>query len=120
VARGRSRGASFFETVVAGFYRVINRWRVWYRLPFPLAVILFDTETAPPSTPIPADFDIRRCRTVDGTFNDLSKTWMGMANTRFGRNAPLAQTYGEQPPSPSYSAGLEFELTGVAQSVELA
>ena len=24
------------------------------------------------------------------------------------------------PPSPSYSAGLEFELTGVAQSVELA
>ena len=32
-------GASFFETVVAGFYRVINRWRVWYRLPFPLAVI---------------------------------------------------------------------------------
>jgi hypothetical protein len=23
-------------------------------------------------------------------------------------------------PSPSYSAGLEFELTGVAQSVELA
>ncbi len=104
-------GASFFETVVAGFYRVINRWRVWYQLPFPLAVInllalridlrwrnLFDTETAPPSTPIPADFDIRRCRTVDGTFNDLSKTWMGMANARFGRNAPLAQTYGEQPP----------------------
>jgi hypothetical protein len=24
------------------------------------------------------------------------------------------------PPSPSYSAGLEFELTGVAQSAELA
>ena len=58
-------GASFFETVVACFYRVINRWRVWYRLPFPLAVInllalridlrwrnLFDTETAPPSTSI--------------------------------------------------------------------
>jgi hypothetical protein len=97
--------ASFFETVIAGIYRVINRWRVWYQLPFPLAVInllalridlrwrnLFDTETAPPRTPNPADFDIRRCRTVDGTFNDLSKTWMGMANARFGRNAPLAQT----------------------------
>jgi hypothetical protein len=104
-------GASFFEAIIAGSYRVINRWRVWYQLPFPLAVInllalridlrwrnLFDTETAPPSPPIPADFDIRRCRTPDGTFNDLSKTWMGMANARFGRNAPLAQTFGEQPP----------------------
>jgi hypothetical protein len=30
---------------------------------------------------------------------DLSKTWMGMANARFGRNAPLAQTFGEEPPS---------------------
>jgi Animal haem peroxidase len=104
--------AGFFEAVIAAIYRLINRWRVWYRLPFPLAVInllalrvdlrwrnLFDTETAPPDLPAPDSFDIRHCRTADGTFNDLSKTWMGMANARFGRNAPLPQTFGEQPPS---------------------
>ena len=103
--------ASFFEAVVAAVYRVINRRRVWYRLPFPIAVInllalrvdlrrlnLFDTETAPLDPPVPIGFDVRHCRTADGTFNDLSKTWMGMANARFGRNAPLAQTFGEQPP----------------------
>ena len=103
--------ASFFEAVVAAIYRVINRRRVWYRLPFPIAVInllalrvdlrrlnLFDTETAPLDPPVPIGFDVRHCRTADGTFNDLSKTWMGMANARFGRNAPLAQTFGEQPP----------------------
>jgi Animal haem peroxidase len=104
--------AGFFETVIAAIYRRINRWRVWYRLPFPIAVInllalrvdlrwrnLFDTETAPPDLPAPDSFDIRHCRTADGTFNDLSKTWMGMADARFGRNAPLPQTFGEQPPS---------------------
>jgi len=104
--------AGFFEAVIAAIYRLINRWRVWYRLPFPLAVInllalrvdlrwrnLFDTETAPPDLPAPDSFDIRHSRTADGTFNDLSKTWMGMANARFGRNAPLPQTFGEQPPS---------------------
>jgi len=103
---------SFFQTVIAAIYRLINRWRVWYRLPFPLAVInllalrvdlrwrnLFDTETAPLDPPAPDGLDIRHCRTADGAFNDLSKSRMGMANTRFGRNAPLAQTFGEQSPS---------------------
>ena len=104
--------AGFFEAVIAAIYRFINRSRVWYRLPFPLAVInllalrvdlrwrnLFDTETAPLDPPVPGNFDIRHCRTADGAFNDLSKTWIGMADTRFGRNAPLPQTFGEQPPS---------------------
>jgi hypothetical protein len=85
--------------------------RVWYRLPFPLAVInlvalridlrwrnLFDTETAPPDPKPPRDFDFRHCRTADGSFNDLSKRWMGMTGTRLGRNAPLAETFGENPP----------------------
>jgi hypothetical protein len=103
--------AGFFENAIAAVFRVINRWRVWYRLPLPIAVVnllslrvdlrwrnLFDTETAPPDPAAPPHFDIRHCRTADGTFNDLSKTWMGMANARFGRNAPLPQTYGEQPP----------------------
>jgi Animal haem peroxidase len=105
-------GPSLFERLIAAVFRAINRRRVWYRLPFPLAVVnllalridlrwrnLFDTETAPPDPPLPQNFDIRHCRTADGTFNDLSKTWMGMADARFGRNAPLSQTFGEQPPS---------------------
>jgi len=39
------------------------------------------------------------------------------------KHALVAKLYDlemNRPPSPSYSAGLEFELTGVAQSVELA
>jgi hypothetical protein len=100
-----------FEWIVAALFRAINRWRVWYSLPFPLAVInllalridlrwrnLFNTETAPPDPALPPGFDIRRCRTADGSFNDLSTRWMGMATTRFGRNAPLPQTFGEKPP----------------------
>ena len=103
--------AGFFE-LIAAVFRIVNRWRVWHRLPFPVAVVnllslrvdlrwrnLFDTETAPPNPVPPRDFDVRDCRTADGTFNDLSKTWMGMTNARFGRNAPLPQTFGEQPPN---------------------
>jgi hypothetical protein len=91
---------------------MINRRRVWHRLPFVLSVAnlaalridlrrrnLFDTETAPPDPAPPGNFDVRRCRTADGSFNDLSKTWMGMVGTRFGRNAPLAQTFGETSPA---------------------
>jgi Animal haem peroxidase len=103
--------AGFFEAVIAAAFRRVNRTRIWHSLPFPLAVInlialrsdlrwqnLFDTETAPADPEVPADFDIRRCRTADGAHNDLSKPWMGMAKTRFGRNAPLPLTSGEQPP----------------------
>ena len=100
-----------FESIVAALFRIVNRRRVWHRLPFLLAVInllalridlrwrnLFDTETVPRNPVAPSDFDIRRCRTADGSFNDMSIGWMGMADTRFGRNAPLAQTFGEKPP----------------------
>src|SRR5580704_16832669 len=104
--------AKLFERLFAASFRMINRRRVWHRLlPFVLSVAnlaalrsdlrrrnLFDTETSPPDQALPGDFDIRHCRTADGAFNDLSKTWMGMANTRSGRNAPLQQTFGEQPP----------------------
>ena len=105
-------GPGFFDRSVAAAFRAINRLRVWYRLPLPLAVAnlvalrvdlrwrnLFDTETAPPDPPRPNNFDVSHCRTADGTFNDSSKAWMGMAGARFGRNAPLPQTFGEQPPS---------------------
>ncbi len=100
-----------FERVTAAVFRAINRRRVWHRLPFSLAVAnlvalridlrhrnLFDTETAPPDPSPPPGVDVRHFRTADGSFNDLSKRWMGMAKTRFGRNVPLAQTFGEQAP----------------------
>ncbi|MCZ0955134.1 MAG: peroxidase [Rhodospirillaceae bacterium] len=82
--------------------------RVWYRFLFPLSVVivvghranlrrnnLADTETDPPEREAPKDFDIMGWRTADGSFNDLGKPWMGSAGTRFGRNLPLAETFGE-------------------------
>lgn len=38
----------------------------------------------PPTTACPAD--AKTTRQIDGTCNDLKKTWMGAAGTRFGRN----------------------------------
>jgi hypothetical protein len=98
--------AKLFERLFAASFRMINRRRVWHRLlPFVLSVAnlaalrsdlrrrnLFDTETSPPDQALPGDFDVRHCRTADGSFNNLSKTWMGMAQMRFGRNAPLAHS----------------------------
>ena len=102
---------ALLERLFAATFRMVNRSRVWFHLPVPLAVMnlvalrvdlrrlnLFDTETAPRDPAPPADFDIRHTRTADGSFNDLTQTWMGMANTRFGRNAPIAETFGETPP----------------------
>jgi hypothetical protein len=79
----------------------------WYRFP-PLAAVvmlrgmrnilraqnLYDTTTAPPPVPTaPSDGRYRTVRTVDGRFNDLENPLMGSANTRFGRNVPIALTY---------------------------
>jgi hypothetical protein len=102
-----------FERALTAVFRVINRSCAWYRLPLPLAVInllclrsdlrwrnLFDTETTPATPAVtPLGFDIKLCRTADGSFNDLSKPWMGMAESRFGRNAPLPMTFPEDPPA---------------------
>jgi hypothetical protein len=98
--------------MVAAF-RAINRRRVWYRLPFPLAVLnlvsiradmrehnLYDTETSPPPTPPrPDGHDVRQFRTFDGSYNDLAKPWMGQVETRFGRNVPIPETHGEKEPA---------------------
>ena len=37
-------------------------------------------------------------RQADGSYNDLGCPWMGMAGARFGRNVPIGDTHGEQPP----------------------
>jgi hypothetical protein len=97
--------------MVAAF-RAINRRRVWYRLPFPLAVLnlvsiradmrehnLYDTETSPPTPSRPDGHDVRQFRTFDGSYNDLAKPWMGQVETRFGRNVPIPETHGEKEPA---------------------
>ena len=103
---------SLFERTATAIFRAISHFCVWYQLPFSLAVAnllclrsdlrwqnVFDTETAPEDPRVePASFDVRHCRTADGSFNDLSKVWMGSAETRFGRNAPLPLTFGEISP----------------------
>jgi hypothetical protein len=45
--------------------------------------------------PPPADERVLTSRTADGTYNDLNDPAMGAAQTRFGRNVPLASTYPE-------------------------
>jgi hypothetical protein len=88
-----------------------RRWR-WDRFPtlVSLAVLkgirdnlrahnLFDTNDAqslPVLSPEPPPRYLV-ARTVDGSYNDLSAPAMGMANTRFGRNVPLACVEPEDP-----------------------
>ncbi len=89
--------------------RPLSRIRAWHRWPFPIAVPmiighrvllrqhnLIDTQTVPP--PVPAPTQPRDERTADGSYNDLAVPWMGMAGTRFGRNMPLEDCFGEKPP----------------------
>ncbi|MDT0616719.1 heme peroxidase, partial [Streptomyces sp. DSM 40712] len=60
---------------------------------------LYDTcQGAPPEAdPLPPS-DYLTVRTANGSYNDLSAPSMGMANTRFGRNVPLAEGHAEQLP----------------------
>ncbi len=90
-----------------------SRIRTWYRWPFLIAVPMIvghrvtmrqrnltDTQTvAPEVPPLPDGFDVRGARTPNGSYNDMSKPWMGMANARFGRNMPIADVFGETPPA---------------------
>ena len=89
-------------------FRRLNRRRQWYRFPFPIAVLnlvalrrnlrwhnLFSTEREPPQAPEREDIDVHEFRTADGSYNDLSAPAMGKAYTRFGRNVPPAETFGE-------------------------
>jgi len=50
-------------------------------------------------TPLPAHQNVEVWRTPDGTSNDLQCPFMGSAGTRFGRNAPLAETWQEPAPA---------------------
>jgi hypothetical protein len=83
--------------------------RPWYTLPKALGLAeligirdtlrrenLVDTSRLPSVDPVPAppyDESYLTARTADGSWNDLEHPEMGMANTRFGRNVPLAATW---------------------------
>lgn len=99
------------ERFLGLFARLTSRIRPWHRWPFLVAMPtlagirvnmresnLFDTETSPRPAVSPAAVDVRNQRTADGSYNDLGEPWMGMAGTRFGRNVPIPDTFGEQAP----------------------
>jgi len=100
-----------YEQLLGRFARLTNRFRVWYRLPFLLAMPtvvghrvnmrehnLSDTERDPAKLSPQGGAHPRDQRTADGSYNDLGCPWMGMAGARFGRNVPVGDTYGEEPP----------------------
>jgi hypothetical protein len=102
----------FYERALGLFARVTDRFRVWYELPPVLAVptllghranmraaSLFDCERDPSLIPLEGSAQPRDQRSSDGSYNDLACPWMGASKARFGRNVPIAGTYGEQPPA---------------------
>jgi Animal haem peroxidase len=99
------------ERLLGRFARLTNRFSIWYRLPFVLAMPtlvghrvnmreqnLANTERNPRQLAPDGTPGRRDQREADGSFNDLGQPWMGMAGARFGRNVPIAETYGEEPP----------------------
>src|SRR5258707_1275158 len=59
---------------------------------------LGNTERDPSALTPQGDLGRRDQREADGSFNALGCPWMGRANARFGRNMPIAETYGEVAP----------------------
>ncbi|MBU9767089.1 peroxidase [Mycobacterium sp. TNTM28] len=60
---------------------------------------LYDTyQGHPPQAPELPPTEYLAVRTADGSYNDLSQSSMGMANTRFGRNVPLERGRAEKVP----------------------
>jgi hypothetical protein len=103
---------SVLDRILAALARITDPLLVWHRWPFPVSVAivvghrvnmrrnnLTDTETAPLTMDAPADGDVMAARSADGSYNDLASPRMGMAGMRFGRNIPLAEAYGEKPPT---------------------
>jgi len=101
----------FYERALGVFARLTTLFRVWYRYPFLIAMPtlvghrvnmrannLLDTERDPSLVPFQPNLNPRDQREADGSYNDLACPWMGKAGARFGRNMPIAETYGEAPP----------------------
>ncbi len=93
-------------TILGTLARITEDRRVWFRWNFVTAIAiilghrenlrrdnLIDMEVSPPETP-----EVENAvefRTVDGSYNDLAKPWMGMAGARFGRNVEMNAAFGE-------------------------
>ena len=100
-----------YERLLGRFAELTNRFRVWYQIPFLLAMPtvlghrvnmrehnLSDTERDPSALKPGGGDSPRDERSADGSYNDLGCPWMGMTGARFGRNVPIGDTYGEKPP----------------------
>ena len=108
---GAAVAVPFYERALGVFARLTNLLRIWYRYPFLIAMPtlvghrvnmrannLLDTERDPALVPFTANLNPRDQREPDGSYNDLACPWMGKTGARFGRNMPIAETYGEAPP----------------------
>jgi hypothetical protein len=102
---------ALLERLLGRFAGLTNRFRVWYQLPFLFAMPtilghrvnmrehnLSDTERDPSLLKLAGGSNPRDQREADGSYNDLGCPWMGMAGARFGRNVPISDTFGEEPP----------------------
>lgn len=91
--------AGVLDRGLGAFAKLVARFTVWYRLPFPFAALallgnranmrwanLFETERYPSLLEPQGDPARLDERAPDGSYNDLSCPWMGMAGARFGRN----------------------------------
>jgi hypothetical protein len=96
-----------------GAAQAVDKKVGWHRLPKPLAILalvgirdqlreknLFDTNTVEGNGRELPEWNPRSltARTLDGTYNDLERPWVGAAGTRFGRNVPLEHTHPEKLP----------------------
>jgi hypothetical protein len=101
-------GPSLFDRALGFFSRRTAKYAPWHKLPFVLSIPtlagiranmrwrnLYDTETGPRPMPPPPP-NVATQRTADGSYNDLDKPWMGMTGTRFGRNFPISECFGNE------------------------
>lgn len=108
---------SVTDRALTRFFARVNRTRPWHKLPFAVGLInliaLRDelreanlTDTRIPGDPTrssavtveTAPEQLRRFRSADGAYNDLSDPDMGRAGTRFARNVPLADSWPDGDP----------------------
>lgn len=104
--------AGALDRGLGAFAKLVSRLTVWYRLPFPFAMLalignranmrwhnLFETERDPSCLKPQGDPERTDVRAPDGSYNDLGCPWMGMAGARFGRNFDPDHQRGEEAPA---------------------